>query len=177
MDRVIRHAIACGVKPVTAIQMATINTAEYFDVERQIGVIAPGRYADILLVSNLEVFKVEMVIAKGQVASVNGRLLIEMPAITYPEWVLDSVHIPRRMKAADFRLPARTFGGDEKAVANVIGIIENQAPTRHLQVPVEVKEGEVHADPAADLAKVALVERHQGTGGVQVGLVHGFLKR
>jgi adenine deaminase len=58
--------------------------------------------------------------------------------------------------------------------ANVIGVIENQAPTRHLQMPVMVENGEVRADVARDLAKVALVERHRGTGEVQVGLVHGF---
>ncbi len=172
MDRVVRHAIACGVNPVTAIQMATINTAEYFDVERQIGVIAPGRYADILLVGNLEAFKVEMVIARGQVAAVNGRLLIELPQISYPDWVLDSVHIPRRMKPADFRLPARLQEG--KATANVIGVIENQAPTRHLRMPVQVTGGEVHPDPAQDLAKIALVERHRSTGTLTVGLVNGF---
>jgi adenine deaminase len=56
----------------------------------------------------------------------------------------------------------------------VIGVIENQAPTRHLRLPVEVQGGEVRPDLERDLAKVALVERHHGTGGVQVGLVHGF---
>jgi adenine deaminase len=56
----------------------------------------------------------------------------------------------------------------------VIGVIENQAPTRHLRFEVPIQEGEVKVDMARDIAKIALVERHQGTGGVQVGLVHGF---
>jgi adenine deaminase len=56
----------------------------------------------------------------------------------------------------------------------VIGVIENQAPTRHLKIPVEINDGEVHADMSKDLAKIALVERHRGTGGIRVGLVSGF---
>jgi adenine deaminase len=66
MDRAIRHAISCGLKPITAIQMATINTAEYFGVDREIGSIAPGRYADLVLVEDLEHFKAGTVIARGQ---------------------------------------------------------------------------------------------------------------
>jgi adenine deaminase len=58
--------------------------------------------------------------------------------------------------------------------ANVIGVVENQAPTRHLKVDLPVVAGEVRADPAQDVCKVALVERHQGTGEVQVGFVSGF---
>lgn len=172
MDRVLRHAISCGLKPITAIQMATINTAEYFGLSRVIGSIAPGRYADIVLVSSLETFKAELVIAKGKVAALEGRMVIDLPTLTYPEWVLNSVHIPRPMKAADFCLPARIKQG--QVLAHVIGVIENQAPNRHLRIPVEVNGGEVHPDPARDIAKIALVERHRSTGNITVGLVQGF---
>jgi adenine deaminase len=172
MDRVIRHAISCGLKPITAIQMATINTAEYFGVGRQIGSIAPGRYADILLVSDLEAFKVDLVIAKGKKAAEAGSLLIDLPATSYPEWVLNSVHLLQPMTAADFRLPSRVKNGPVKA--NVIGVIENQAPNRHLHIKVTAVNGEVRPDMTQDLAKIALVERHRSTGNVTVGLVQGF---
>jgi adenine deaminase len=152
--------------------MATINTAEYFGLSRVIGSIAPGRYADMVLVSSLETFKAELVIAKGKVAALEGRMVIDLPTQTYPEWVLNSVHIPRLMKAADFCLPARIQQG--QALAHVIGVIENQAPNRHLRIPVAVNGGEVRPDPARDLAKIALVERHRSTGNVTVGLVQGF---
>jgi adenine deaminase len=89
MDRVIRHALTCGLKPVTAIQMATINTAEYFGVGREIGSIAPGRYADILLVKDLEDFRADLVIARGKKVAENGRVLIDIPRINYPEWALN----------------------------------------------------------------------------------------
>jgi len=172
MDRVIRHAISCGLSPVVAIQMATINTAEYFGVGRQIGSIAPGRYADILLVSDLETFKVDLVIARGKKAAEAGRLLIDLPTSTYPEWVLNSVHLLHPMTPADFRLPSRVQNGLVKA--HVIGVIENQAPNLHLIIPVTAVNGEVRPDMAQDLAKIALVERHRSTGNVTVGLVKGF---
>lgn len=171
MDRVLRHAIEQGLPPVTALQMATINTAEHFGVSRDLGLIAPGRWADILLVEDLSNFQAGMVIAKGQVVAENGVLLVDLPEVSYPDWALRSVHLKRPLQAADFRLPAPS---NSVVTANVIGVVENQAPTRHLRLPVEVKNGEARADLQNDVAKVALVERHRGTGEVQVGLVQGF---
>ncbi|NMB90654.1 MAG: adenine deaminase [Chloroflexi bacterium] len=171
MDRVIRHAIECGLSPMKALQMATINTAEHFHVSRDMGMIAPGRFADIVLVKDLDHFAVDMVIAKGAVVAEQGELRVSMPEVTYPEWALHSVHLKRPLAAADFRLKC-----DNKhcVTANVIGIIENQAPTRHLRMEIEPVDGEVKTDLGNDLAKVALIERHHRTGRMQVGLVHGF---
>ncbi len=170
IDRALRHAISQGLAPMTAIQMATINTAEHFGVSREIGQIAPGRYADILIVPDLVNFHADVVVARGQIVAEHGRLLVETPAIHYPDWALRSVHLPRALTAADFRLPS----SNGRQTANVIGVIENQAPTRHLQMHVRAKNGEILADRTRDLAKAALVERHHGSGGVQVGLVQGF---
>ena len=170
MDRVVRHAIEQGLDPVIAIQMATLNTATHFGVARDMGMIAPGRYADILLVRNLSEFQVEKVIAKGQVIAEDGELLIELPSFQYPEWATKSVNLGRIIEAEDFRLPA----SGSKCTANVIGVIENQAPTNHLKMEVQVVNGEVPTDIENDICKIALVERHKGTGDVTVGLVHGF---
>jgi adenine deaminase len=172
MDRVVRHAIAQGLAPVTAIQMATINTAQHFGVSRDVGMIAPGRYADILIVPSLVNLKAEVVIARGQVLARRGKWQVELPEYAYPEWALNSVHLRHSLTAADFRLPASVESGS--VTANVIGVIENQAPTRHLRLEVQVQSGEVHPDLERDILKIALVERHKGTGGVQVGLVQGF---
>jgi adenine deaminase len=171
MDRAIRHAVSQGLSPLLAIQMATINTAEYFGLSHALGLIAPGRWADIVLVKDLADFRTDMVIARGQVVAENGSLLVDLPQVSYPAWALDTVHLQRLLQAADFRLVTPTEGS---FTANVIGIIENQAPTRHLQVPVQSNSGEVHPDMGRDLAKVALVERHRGSGTIQVGLVNGF---
>jgi adenine deaminase len=170
MDRVVRHAIAQELPPMTALQMATINTAEHFGVSLQVGMIAPGRWADILLVNDLKDFRVDLVLARGQVVADNGKLLIDLPKVEYPEWATKSVHLKRALMADDFRF--RTTLKTGCATCNVIGVIENQVLTKHLQMAVPVKDGEIQIP--AGLAKVALVERHHKTGIVQLGLVSGF---
>lgn len=175
VNRAVRQAIRCGVSPITAIQMATLNTAEHFGLAQEVGQIAPGRYADILLVSDLPELQIDQVFAKGRPVAEDGRLLVDIRPYDYPDWVKDSVHLGRELHADDFRLPVpTTLQKAAKATVNVIGVIENQAPTRHLRMEVPLVRGEVRVDLSRDIAKVALVERHRGTGQVQVGLVHGF---
>jgi adenine deaminase len=172
MDRVLRHAISQGLAPVSAIQMATINTAEYFGVSRDMGMIAPGRWADILVVGDLSAMRPDVVLARGSVVAEEGKLLAPRPSTSYPKWARGTVHLPRALGAMDFRLDSG--GRQGEVTAHVIGIIENQAPTRHLRMPVRTEAGEVRADAARDLAKLALVDRHHSTGAVRVALVSGF---
>jgi adenine deaminase len=153
--------------------MMTINTAEHFGLTKEMGMIAPGRWADVLLVDDLMNFRADIVIAKGQVIAENGKLLINLPAVKYPKWATSSVHLKRNLKAEDFALRTRADNGAE-VEAHVIGVIENQAPTRHLKMKVIAQDGEIKADISRDLAKIALVERHRATGKVMVGLVSGF---
>ena len=133
--------------------------------------IAPGRYADILLVEDLAEFKACLVIAQGKVVAQDYQMTIELPEFDYPEWVTHSVHLGKTLVAADFCLAAPHKA---KVTANIIGVVEKQAPTRHLQLEVPVINGEIKVDMDRDIAKLALVERHKATGGVQVGLVQGF---
>jgi adenine deaminase len=172
MDRVVRHAIDQGLTPMAALQMATINTAEHFGVSRDIGSLAPGRFADVLLVQDFADFHPELVIARGRLVARDGKLLVDLPAAEYPSWSKDTVHLARPVTAIDFRLDAERFGSE--ATAHVIGVKENQAPTRHLVMKVPVESGEVRPDVGRDIAKLAHLDRHQGSGKVQIGLVHGF---
>ncbi len=172
MDRVLRHAIEQGLDPVTAIQMMTINTAEHFGVSKEIGMIAPGRWADVVLVDDLKNFRADVVVAKGKVIAESGKWKVNLPKSSYPAWVKNSVKLKRKLKAEDFRLKVES--GKSKVKANVIGIIENHAGTKHLKFDVQPVNGEIKADITRDLAKIALVERHKGTGGITLGLVSGF---
>ena len=171
MDRVLRHAIEQGISPMSAIQMMTINTAEHFGVSREMGLIAPGRYADVVLVSDLKHFAADTVFAKGVEVAHHGEMCIDFPAAKHPLWAKDSVHLRRPLTAGNFKL---TTSEESEVVVNVIGVIENQAPTRHLKFKMKVESGEVKADLRRDIAKVALVERHKPTGRVQLGMVSGF---
>ena len=171
MDRAIRHAVSEGLTPMAAIQMATINTAEHFGLIREMGMIAPGRHADLVLVADLNDFRADLVIARGEVAVEDGKLLTDHPQVRYPDWALHSVHFPHMLTPDDFAIPALR---DFPHTAHVIGIIEHQAPTRHLLMTVIPQNGEIQADMKRDVMKLALIERHHNTGKVQMGLVQGF---
>ncbi len=171
MDRAIRHAVSEGLPPMTAIQIATINTAEHFGLTREMGMIAPGRHADLVLVKDLNDFRADLVVARGEVAVEDGKLLAERPLVKYPDWALHSVHFPHMLTPEDFIIPALR---DFPHTAHVIGIIEHQAPTRHLLMTVIPENGEILSDMKRDVMKLALIERHHNTGKVQMGLVQGF---
>lgn len=172
MNRVVRHAIAQGLKPMTAIQMATLNTAEHFGVEKDIGSITPGRYADIVISSDLVDLPVEMVIAGGEVLAENGRLTTDLPPYNYPDLAKNTVKLGKQLTARDFDIPASNNKSTVKA--NIIGVVENQAPTRALTRILPVKNGVAVGDFRLDVCQIALVERHQATGGVTNGFVQGF---
>ena len=173
MNRVVRHAIAQGVKPITAIQMATLNTAEHFGLERELGSITPGRRADLILTSDLVELPIEAVYAQGQLLAEDGRLSAEIPAYGYPDSAKNTVNMGKKLDSADFTIKAPAEAG-ENVTARVIGVIENQAPTRALESKLAVANGEVRMDATADVCQIALVERHRATGAVVNGFVSGF---
>lgn len=171
MDRVIRHAIQQGLSPMVAIQMATINTAEHFGVAKDMGQIAPGRYADFIFVRDLATMAIDLVVSQGVVVVEDKQILIDIPAFSYPRTATESMHITRTLQPEDFRI---NISQQDEVQVNVIGITENQAATRHLIQKVTVTDGEIRADRNQDLAKIALVERHHGSGAIQLALVQGF---
>lgn len=172
MNRVVRHAIAQGLKPITAIQMATLNTAQHFGLERELGSIAPGRRADLIVTSDLAALPIEMVFARGELMAEGGTLVRDIPAYVYPESARNTVHLGRMLTAADFDIPSNARA--TRARVNVIGVVENQAPTRALEAEVAIENGFVQMDRANDICQIALVERHRGTGDVVNAFVSGF---
>ena len=172
MNRVVRHAIDCGLEPMTAIQMATINTATHFGMERELGSITPGRRADMILTSDLETLPIETVIARGVVAAEDGTNRIRGAKFTYPQQAYETVHVRRQLAAGDFDIAAPL--GTGTVGVRVIGVVENQAPTRALQTELPVRDGVVQMDPEQDVCQIALVERHRATGTVTHGFVNGF---
>jgi adenine deaminase len=172
MNRVVRHAIAQGLRPIVAIQMATLNTAQHFGLERELGSIAPGRRADFIVTSDLVTLPVERVFARGRELARDGRLLIDIAPYAYPASARNTVKLGRTLRASDFDVAAPR--GATHVDANVIGVIENQAPTRALVRRLPCRDGLVGIDVANDACHVAVVERHRGTGGVANGFVSGF---
>ena len=176
MNRVVRHAIEQGLKPVTAIQMATLNAAQHFGMEREIGSIAPGRIADFLIVSDLPSLTIDSVYAHGRHLAEAGELIVDVPSFAYPESSKNTVKMGKVLTAQDFDIsaPGGAADGPASVRARVIGVIENQAPTRELEAELAVSKGLVDMDPANDVCQIALVERHRATGVVVNGFVSGF---
>ncbi|MCE2489707.1 MAG: adenine deaminase [Anaerolineae bacterium] len=172
MDRVLRHAIDEGCDPLVALQLMTINTARHFGVDRDLGCLAPGRYADIVLADSLEDFRADLVIVNGELAAQDGELLLELPPWQHDQRFRQSLHLARELAAADFELRVAQASGE--VCANVIGVVENQAPTAHLQRQLPVVSHVVQPDRVNDVLRAALVERHRATGEVVNGFVSGF---
>jgi adenine deaminase len=168
----VRHAIAQGLKPVTAIQMATINTATHFGLERELGSITPGRRADIILTSDLTTLPMELVMARGVVLAEHGKLVTEIEPWTYPDYARGTMSLGKVLGEKDFEIAAPA--GRNSVTARVIGVVENSAGTKALQRELPVESGLVTGDRTLDVCQIALVERHRGTGTVVNALVSGF---
>ena len=172
MDRVVRHAVDCGCDPLVALQMATINTATHFGLERELGSIAPGRRADLILTPELGELRIERVIARGATVAIDGEVVADCPHIDWPADTRGTVRLGRKVEAADFAIAAPE--GANRVEAKVIGVIENQAPTRALVAELGVVDGVVENDESKDVCQIAILERHRGSGGISKGFVSGF---
>ncbi|MCL4462351.1 MAG: adenine deaminase [Firmicutes bacterium] len=172
LNHVVLRAIQEGVNPIRAIQMVTINTARYFKIDHELGSIAPGKYADMLLLSDLARVKVEQVFIAGVPVAKEGKLLLKVPARSYPEFVRHSVRLAKPLVEADFLVKAPACKGN--VITRVMQIEEAHVGTKELLLSVPATNGIVAADPVRDLAKVAVFERHSGCGGGALGFVSGF---
>lgn len=164
IDHLVRLAIADGIDPVTAIRMATLNTAEHYRL-RDRGAVAPGRRADLVVFSDLSAPHAEEVFVSGELMARDGGMVHDRRHRRYD-------HLPRTVRIdpelLDFAIRAT---GTQ---ARVIGVVPDQLITHHLTLPVPVRDGWAQADPERDLLKMAVVERHHGTGNVGLGFVQGM---
>lgn len=163
MDDLIRKAVAAGVAPELAISSATIHAARAYGIP-DLGALAPGYRPDFVVLSDLERFKVEAVFAGGAKVAEGGRFTGELPPKPSPP--LSPLNVA--LSDLSFRIPKG------KGRARVIKVVPGQVVTEELRVEARAMAGEVVADPARDILKIAVVERHRGTGNVGLGLVQGF---
>jgi len=175
LDHLIRLAVSGGLEPLTALQMATLNAAEAFRL-RDRGAIAPGKRADLVVFSNLQDFHAEMVFAGGRLVARDGAPVGEWPLPPADDSaVRDTVHVD--WARLSFAIPAPDSRA-RTARARVIGVVPDQVLTEHLVDEVPVRDGEAVADGERDLLKLAVIERHRGTGNVGRSFVRGLgLKR
>ncbi len=176
MNHIIKRAIEEGVNPITAIQMATINVAECFNLSRDLGSVTPGKWADIVLLSDLSKVKVEKVIINGELVASNGKMLMDIPKTAYPDFAKSTMHIGKVLTSKDFEIIAPSAFKDSVSV-HVMGVSDAKVGTSHLIKKLPVKDGIVSTDPSMDIAKAAVIERHRATGSIGKGFVTGFSVR
>ncbi|HJX69503.1 MAG TPA: adenine deaminase C-terminal domain-containing protein [Dehalococcoidia bacterium] len=174
MEILVQKAIDLGFDPIVAIQMATINAAEHFSFDNLIGGIAPGKYADMVLIPDLRTIQAEMVMSNGQVIAQRGQILVPPKRYVYPKSSLRSVHLPRKLEPADFRIPVE--GRDTPVTVRVIHQV-TEVLTREEQIAITPKKGLLEADVGEDILKVAVIERTSDPGKMFVGFVKGFKMR
>ena len=173
VDAVVRRAISRGLEPVRALQMATINPAEYFRLYDR-GAIAPGYRADLITITDLPELEIDMVFYQGKMVARQGKALFSLPRVA-PE-LTDTVRI-RPLTAESLSLRAKRGDLGEENYP-VIQIIPEQIITRKAMEKMRVVDGVVMADVERDILKLVVVERHKATGNIGLGLVKGFgLKR
>jgi len=165
IDSMVRRAIEMGLDPVEAIRLASYNTAQYFRLYDR-GAVAPNFVADLVVLDDLNTFKVESVYKEGKLVAQDDRLLVDAPAVTFTG-VTDTVHIGN-IDENDLRIPGKP------GLIEVIGIEPGQITTKHLQEEASIRDGEIVADPERDLLKLVVIERHHASGKVGLGIVKGF---
>lgn len=171
MDHKIRMAVQAGVDPVRAIQMATLNPAESLRIEGQCGSIAPGKDADIAILSSLEECQVESVISRGTLAVAEGALVGEYPAPQYSGRLLNTVQYKRPLTADDMKL---RVGAGRKARVRVIGASGVSLLTEAREAELAVEGGVVQPDAAQDVLSIVCVERYGKNGNIGRGFIQGF---
>jgi len=165
LNALLKKAVALGLDPLQAIIMVTLNPAEYFRLRGR-GAVAPGLKADLVVAADPQEFRVNQVFKDGKLMVDDGRLLVEPPFSEAP--------VPATaFRVQEFPLEALSPAAAGELV-KVIGLVPGQLLTEKRVLPAPIRAGRLVADSAQDLLKLAVVERHHGTGNLGLGLVQGF---
>lgn len=164
INDVVRKAVALGCAPTDAVVMGTLNAARYHRLYQH-GAVAPGYLADVVAVPDLESFRPAKVWKRGRLVAEDGRP-VDIPKVRAPQWMRGSVHV-RELVAGNFAVEAN-------GPVRVIGVVPGQIVTKALVDEPMVRDGLAMAEPARDLAKMAVIERHKDTGRIGLGFVRGF---
>lgn len=170
MDDKLRKTVRSGVDPVAAISMATLNSAVYFGLDRDLGSVTPGKLADLVVFDDLRAFNARMVFAGGELVAQGGMMASDAPQAVDHNFLRSRVDFPRPFAASDFRIQAK----GTTAHVRVIRVHEGTLVSDAVERTLGVRDGEVLANPKADILKLAVIDRHSGAGRIGLGFVEGF---
>lgn len=171
LDHIVRRAVEEGIDVLTAIQMVSINCAQAFHMDQDLGSVTPGKCADIVIIDNLTDLNIEEVIIDGNLVAIDGEMCIELEKYEFPEKATNTMHIKETITQDSFKIATDKKDSVE---VRVIEIIPEKVGTfeRHIKVPV--KDSLIQADPDQDVLKAVVFERHHNTGTKGFGFVKGF---
>ena len=171
MENVVQKAIDCGFEPITAIQMATLNVAEHFSLDHLIGGIAPGRYADLVIIPDLATINAQMVVSNGQIITEDRKLLVPPRKHTFNAESLNTIRLPRELQPSDFAIKVT------KTVKNIrvraIKMVTDLV-TAETALNCPVIDGYITGNTQKDLLKIAAIDRTHNPGRLFTGLITGF---
>ena len=195
LDRILRLAVRCGIDAVTAIQMVTINTASCFGMASDLGSIAPSKCADLVFLEDLQEFRVTRTVIDGEVVAEGGQALFHPAPYAWPAFMTHTMNLVERIDASTFEIPAEGVAGgtlaagpdggghghttfaalaDGTATVRAIRLAGGDTLTYEERVEVPVRGGQLLADPAHDVLKAFVFERHHATGRHAAGFVMGL---
>ena len=174
MDYIIRRAIEEGIDSITAIQMATLNAAQCFMLDHELGSVTPGKYADLVLLRDLKQIQVAYTIANGECVAKDGKLVTKLPKTTYPDFAKQTMCISKNFTSEDFKIKVPEHYSSSVAKVHVIGIIEKLATTHHQIGTLPVCCGELTSDLTQDFIKLTVIDRHSGKATMGKGFANGF---
>lgn len=176
IDHAVRKAVELGLDPIKAVQMATLNPAEHFGVDEDIGGVAPSKLADIVILSHLEKVRLETVICGGKVVCRGDEFLMEEDYTPhpYPPFALRTMRVKALLKLSDLRIQVPQKNTRDGTVEVQVASIENETITRGKTLTVPVKAGTILFSEVEDLWKVAVIDRHHNSGQVGLGFAQGF---
>ena len=165
INGMVRRAVEAGVNPIKAIQCASLNTAEYFGL-KNLGAVAPGYRADLLILPDLKSFKPDFVLKNGKVIVENGKLVSQLEEVETPS-MRGSVNV-KWIEKEDFRIDAKSN------IAKTIQVIPHQLVTKTITSEIKIEDGNAVSNVDTDTLKICVIERHRATGNVGKGFVKGF---
>jgi adenine deaminase len=172
VDQNIRVAIANGIDPAEAVRMASLSVAQTFRIDHDLGSVTAGRYADLLLVSDLPSFHIDTVLFGGRVVVERDDFTGELPAVTYPASFYDTVRLAKQVTGDDLRL--RAPAGSERVTVRALEVKDGTLVTRETLHELEVRDGIVQPDVERDVLQIAMVDRLGKGTGIGLGFVTGF---
>lgn len=171
MESIVQKAIDCGFEPIQAIQMATLNVAEHFSLDHLIGGIAPGHYADLAIIPDIDRIDAEVVISNGRIIVQNGNILIPPRKHSFSKESLNMIKLPRDLELSDFiiRAPANTENVQIRVISMITDLVTSE---KEMNWPVA--NGRLSVNLEKDIVKIAAIDRAHNPGKLFVGLIQGF---